>query len=80
MEWGSPYVYHGSSEEEMLSETELEEGMYLSDSDEDTSTHVPRPPPPPPPPPPGPFRKNLTTRPPTLEDGSGDDTDDEEQS
>lgn len=63
MEWGSAYVYHGSSEDEMLSETELEEGMYLSlsdDDDEDTNPPVARPLPPP-----GPFRRNLTAKPKT---------------
>lgn len=43
MEWASPYVYEGHSEEEEVSEGELEEGMWLSDSDDD---EPPQPPPP----------------------------------
>uniref|UniRef100_A0A1X7VU90 Uncharacterized protein n=1 Tax=Amphimedon queenslandica TaxID=400682 RepID=A0A1X7VU90_AMPQE len=82
MEWGSAYVYHGSSEDEMLSETELEEGMYLSLSDNSDDDDVSSPPLAVIPPAPQPqFRRNLTAKPPrlapTLDDGSGEDTDDE---
>ena len=63
MEWGSPYVYQGSSEDEMLSETELEEGMYLSLSDnsdeEEANSFIPPAPQPQ-------FRRNLTAKPPKL--------------
>ena len=43
MDWGSSYIYdYQSSEEEELSCTELEEGMWLSDSEgEDERPPVP---------------------------------------
>lgn len=67
MEWGSVYVYHGSSEDEMLSETELEEGMYLSLSDNSDDDEVSSPPLALAPPVPQPqFRRNLTAKPPRL--------------
>lgn len=64
MEWGSSYIYdyQGESEDEELSEGELEEGMYLSDSDDEERPALPPPPPR--------VKRNQTTKPvppPTLE-------------
>lgn len=43
MEWGSSYIYdyQGESSDEELSVGELEEGMYLSDSDEEEAPSLP---------------------------------------
>ena len=46
MEWGSSYIYdYQHSEEEELSGSELEEGMWLSDSEEEDNEPLPPHPP-----------------------------------